>query len=539
MQLRNYQQAAVMAAKNWIKYQDKAAIIDLPTGSGKSHVIAAIADWCKEEKLRVAIIAHRKELLEQNGSKLSSDFGIYSASLGGDDLESDITIAGIQSIYNKDFEPFQVILIDECHRVCNKNSKGEGEGQYWQFLNASPKAKVMGFTATPYRLKGGKLSWGEVIYSVPYSLLQEQGYLCKITNKIKGKIDLSTIPLVAGDYNEALLSEYMSDPALIAEAVRNIIAYSMDREAVIIFCVTVAHAVLLTAEMQRNGLQSFCLTGSTPDAERTQVIKDFREGRLKYLLNVMVLTEGFDAPNIDMIVCLRATKSKALWEQMLGRSCRNHLNKENALLIDMSGNLEEHGGIGTPYHEKAKGEKPEPKGKICPQCESFVPPTIRECPDCGFQFPEPEKRKASHGIEANITTSAVFEATETHTVKDVIYRQHTSKKTGGVSVRVDYVCNVKYGSISEWLPVHSGSDWARNKAFKFFEERGHKLGNDTKEYTIDDLLWHCQHLKKPVKITVDNSKQLPEVVNYEWESNDKIEPEIELGIEELDDFIQF
>ena len=155
------------------------------------------------------------------------------------------------------------------------------------------------------------------------------------------------------------------------------------------------------------------------------------------------------------------------------------------------------------------------------------------------QKSEPEKRKASHGIEANITTSAVFEATETHTVKDVIYRQHTSKKTGGVSVRVDYVCNVKYGSISEWLPVHSGSDWARNKAFKFFEERGHKLGNDTKEYTIDDLLWHCQHLKKPVKITVDNSKQLPEVVNYEWESNDKIEPEIELGIEELDDFIQF
>lgn len=529
--LRHYQQDAVDSAKNWIKYERKPAILVLPTGAGKSIIIAKISEWCKENNKRVCVVAHRQELLVQNGNKINTNFTFFSAGIGECDAESDIVMAGIQSIYNKDFTAFDVIIADECHRLANNIDMG----QYWHFIKKSPNAILLGLTATPYRLQGGKLSWGEIIYNIPHKQLEDEGYLCRITNKIKASLDLTNIKLVAGEYNEAMLAEYMSDPALIDAAVKNIMAYGEDRHSILIFTVTVAHGKLLEEAMQRNGLQSFMVSGGTPQAEREQAVKDFKDRKLKHLINCQIYIEGFDAPNVDMLVCLRPTKSKSLWEQMLGRGVRLFDDKENCLLIDMAGNLEEHGGIGTPFFEKSKKEQDKPKGKICPSCESFVTPTTRQCPDCSFHFPEPEKKQASHEYDADFKSGTVFNPLVTYNVQGVIYRQHIKQKTGSISLRVDYVVpEVKYGVISEWIgTTHEDAkkkEWMQGKLKAFFKKRGYDLPSPVDSYAMDDLISIAnRELEKPSKITVDNSKQFPEIRNYSFEPKEVI----------LDDFIPF
>lgn len=521
--LRDYQRAAADAALTFHKYKNEPAIIVIPTGGGKTHVIAEIARYYKEQGKRVAVIAHRKELLEQSGSKFDFDFGYYSASLGESDLESDIVIAGIQSIYNKDFEPFDVIIVDECHRIPHNT-----EGQYWQFIKSSPDAKIIGFTATPYRLKGGKLGWGEEIYNIPYEYLKEQGYLSKITNKVKNSPDLSKIEIIAGDYKEDTLAEYMSSPELIELAVKNIIAYGAYRYSVIIFCVNKIHCNLLHDSMKVNGLQSMVITGDSSDKDRREAITDFKEGRLRYLINCQIFTEGFDAPCTDMIVMLRPTKSKALFEQMCGRGVRIFEGKEDCFLLDMAGNLEEHDGYGNPYYEKSKKEVVPRKGRICPACEAFVQPKGKDCPECGYVFEKIESKKVDHSFCANVDDDAVFSRIKSYNVTEVLYREHRSK-SGNISIRVDYVVmGYKYGVISEYLSVYHENDWVRNKAYKFYESRGHKIANDTKEYDMDALLWHAERMNKPSVIKVDHSDKFPRIVEYEWNTNKQIPQPIEL-----------
>ena len=525
--LRDYQQAAVDTAISWCKYKDTPCIIDMATGAGKSHVIAALAEHFYKESKRVCILAHRKELLEQTGEKMTIEFGYNSASVGDKDTDSQVIIGGIQSIYNKQFDKFDVIICDEAHRMPNNKELG----QYWQFIDKHQPCKLIGLTATPFRLDGGKLGWGEIIYEAKYPLLLDQGHLAPLTNKVKKAPDLSKVKIIAGEYSEAALSHVMEDPELIGAAIRNIIAYGKDRESILIFCVTVSHADVLMKAMKANGLPSAMISGDTARGDREQIIEDFRSGKLKYLLNCQTLIEGFDAPNIDMIIDLSPTKSKSRHEQKLGRGSRKHLEKENCLIIDMAGNLMEHGGLGTPFFDRTRKESKKTIGRICPECETLCKRNTRECPDCGFQFPEPEKKKASHSSEADTGNDTVFQPISVYDVEGVMYREHVSKQ-GKISLRVDYACNTRYGAISEWLSPHNPSEFARSKAHLFFKERGWDAYGGIDKYSMEDLLFHAERLKKPVRIHVDHNEKFPRIVKYEWENP------VSLG-ELLDDEIPF
>lgn len=326
MKLRDYQQSAVEYALRWLEYKNTPAIISMATGAGKSHCIAAVAEHYHNLGKRVCILAHRKELLAQNGDKLSIPHGYCSASLGDKDLHLPVIVGGIQTIVRRDLEPFDVIICDECHLMENPDNDEEYNSRYWKFIQRNPSAKLLGFTATPYRLKGGKLSWGDVVYEASYEMLLAAGYLTKLTNKIKHTPDLSKISVVAGDYKLDELSNHMESPDLIDAAIKNIIAYGADRKSVLIFCVSVAHATLLTKAMLANNLHAAVISGDTPQKQRDDIIAQFKQGLIKYLVNCELLIIGFDAPNIDMIVCLRPTMSKGLWEQLLGRSTRVHLS---------------------------------------------------------------------------------------------------------------------------------------------------------------------------------------------------------------------
>jgi DNA repair protein RadD len=517
-QLRPYQVSAVDSALNWLRYKDTPAIIVLPTGAGKTHVISAITERYFNAGKRVLILAHRKELLEQSGKVLAMPFGYFSAALGERNLGELVTVAGIQSIARcADMPPQDLIIIDECHRVGNG-----GEGQYHHLFSRHPAAKRAGLTATPFRLQGGALGWGEIVYSIGYPELLKDGYLSPLINKVKSPPDLSSVHVTAGEYKLDELEYVMADGGLVLEAVRNIKAYSADRRSILIFCVSVKHCHLLGAVMAENGMEARVLSGETPQEEREAIIVDFKAGRLKYLINCEILLDGFDYPGLDMIVCLRPTKSRSLWEQLIGRGVRKAEGKSDCLLIDMGGNLVEHGPLGAPVHEKARRESKRELGKVCPECESYVLPTTKVCPDCQYTFPSADAPKVNHSPSADHKSQPVYgldapAEEEEYIVTDVTYVQHKSKK-GNLTIRVDYESpGSRYGRVSEWLSPWSDSDWARNQVYKFYKERGCTLIADTKEYGTEELLHKAATcLKKPTKVWTKQDGDYARVVRYEW-----------------------
>lgn len=518
--LRDYQESAVRAVIDWLRYKGEPAIAVLPTGSGKTHVIKALAEHYAGQGLRVLIMAHRKELLSQTGEKIDGDVGYYSASIGEKDISRQITVAGVQSIARLEHSnAFDVILIDECHLVPNGK-----RGQYWQVIDANPSAKLAGFTATPWRTESGVIAWGDIVYDVNYKTLLERGFLTPIQNKLIDKAlpDWKPLDVQMGDFITTQIEDAMCAPELLAAAVKAIHDYCYSRSSVLIFCVSVAHCELIHEKMALHGMTNAeVITGATPSNQRDDMIERFKRGQLKYLINCEVLTVGFDAPCLDAIVCLRPTKSKTLWEQLIGRGTRLHDAKEQCLLIDMAGNLKEHGTLGTPYKGKAKkGEPKEYSGRICPACEEYVEPkTAKECGACGYIFPEPEKREIVHEAKPDMNTYSGG-LVETLTVQDVLYAKHISRTSGNTSLRVDYYCEgANYGKVSEWLsPHHPTSDWARGKAHQFFLQRGWDAYGGVHKYEMEDLLWHAERLKKPYAIVVDYSEKYPRIKDYIWEA---------------------
>lgn len=546
--LRDYQQSAIDAAITWLKYKpDKAALISMPTGSGKSHVIAALAKWGYETALKnVLILAHRKELLEQTGEKIDLPAGVlhfYSASMGTKELtDNGVTIAAIQSIARAPTLPeYGLILIDECHLVPNDEDKSEG--QYWSLLARCPGAMIVGLTATPWRLKAGKLSWGDVIYEVGYTPLMAAGYLSPLSNKLLKDVtpNLESVEIKLGEYVQSQISYIMEDPELLAASVRAIIHYSQGRKSCLVFTVSVNHAFLVAQALMsidppiRTGRVEV-VTGETPQWERDLLIDAFRQGEIRYLINCELLLVGFDAPRVDGIFCLRPTKSKVLWEQMCGRGVRIAEGKINCILVDMAGNLKEHGGLGTPYRERSRKEATPIYGKICPECEEYVKPvTARACSECSYEFPEPETPKVNHNRTADMNSAPVYggvpAAPVVYDVSGITYKEKKSKN-GNPMIVVSYGCDYgKYGSIAEFLLPYHSSDFVVGKVRQFFKERGVRLA--TTMPPMDELLTIAEtELKRPIRITIDHSGEHPRITKYEWEATKVLAPE-----EYLDDDI--
>jgi len=511
--LRQYQKDACNAVVSWFNYHDTPAIVVVATGGGKSHIIASLADYYAKSA-RVLIIAHRKELLQQTGEKITSDVGFYSASLGEKDISKQITVAGIQSVYDV-VSDWDYIFVDECQFLSNNTD----DGMYWKLIKNHPAAKICGFTATPYRLKGGKLGWGDIIYEINYPALLAMDYLAPISNKLLMDCvpNLDGVEVKLGDYVESQLAEVMEDPALIEAAIKAIMAYGANRHSCLIFTVSVRHGDLLRDALRLNGIESVMISGKSSDTERAEAVAQFKHeyGNVRYLINCEIFLVGFDAPNVDAIFCLRPTKSKALWEQMMGRGVRKAEGKTNCLLIDMAGNLAEHGGMGEPYYEKARKESKQNKGKICPECEEYTKPLAKECPDCGYVFPEAETAKVAHEYQADTKEYKLGGDICDYDVTDVEYKFKTSKK-GSRMIVASYRCGFgKYGTVADFLLPYHEQGFLRDKVKKFFKERGNEIG-DPKEYSEDDLLWHCEKLNAPVKITVDHREEFPRIIHYHW-----------------------
>ena len=351
--LRPYQQEAVEAAISFFRGKSKYNAIEvLPTGSGKSLIIANIA---KELNEPVLIFQPTKEILEQNFNKYAS-YGeratIYSASVGQKRI-SPVTFATIGSVIRKAemLEEFKNIIVDECHFV---NAKG---GMYRDLFQKLGKVKILGVTATPYRLVtdgfGGSILkfltrtrprvFKDLIYYVQNGALFNEGYLAKIRYHSTNGFDKSQLRLnsTGADYTDTSVQKYYHR-INFRDRLANIVAKSRDmRKNTLVFTRFIEESEHLVGHIAGSAI----VTSKTKKRERERIIEGFKKGDIKVVCNVGVLTTGFDYPELETIILARPTMSLALYYQIIGRGIRPHQDKDSTLVIDMCDNIRMFGHI--------------------------------------------------------------------------------------------------------------------------------------------------------------------------------------------------
>ncbi|WP_240550000.1 DEAD/DEAH box helicase [Vreelandella titanicae] len=385
-QLRPYQQEAVKRVVGHFRASSEPALVVLPTGSGKSLVIAELARLARG---RVLVLAHVRELVEQNHAKYQAyglEADIFSAGLKRKEASRQVVFGSVQSVV-RNLESFNdanftLLVIDESHRV--SLNEGASYRQVIEHLRQhNPQLKILGLTATPYRLGQGFIYYRhhhgmvrgseesffrDCVFEQPLRLMVKQGYLAapkRLDMAIEG-YDFSALkPSSSGLFQEEELNRVVAGSRATPGIIAQIVERAVDRQGVMVFAATVAHAEEIIGYLPR--ADAALITGATPSKERTALIDAFKARELKYLVNVAVLTTGFDAPHVDLIAILRPTESVSLYQQMVGRGLRLSPGKSDCLILDYAGN---------PWDIYAP-EVGEPKP------DSDSEPVQVECPDCG------------------------------------------------------------------------------------------------------------------------------------------------------------
>jgi len=514
VQPRYYQAAANEAAWSYMASGAGNPLIVLPTGAGKSLVIALLVRQALAFNQQVLVLAHRKELLQQNAEKIETlvgvSVGLNSAGLRQHDFDSAVICAGIQSVYRKawDFGARGLVLIDEAHLISDDDSS-----MYGQFLEGlqvvNRRLFACGLTATPYRTGEGCIAGdGKLFSGVCYEAMTGQligeGWLAPLTNTpAEGAVDMSGVARRGGEFVQADMERAFSGDDKVLRAVCEIVALTEGRRSVIVFCAGVMHAEQVAQclrEITRERVE--CVTGDTPPDDRKRTLEDFRSGLLRWCVNVDVLTTGFDCPRIDAIAVLRATMSPGLFAQIVGRGLRKTEGKADCLVLDFGGNISRHGSLDSPDYGRytggrghQAGERIETEGaggqKICPKCGTSCAARSAFCPECGNGFPVNHEETAD--LSSQITGKPEPEA---WTVERVTWSRHVKKDAPEKppTLRVNYEGypadagpgNLSRDVISEWVCVeHEG--FAGQKAFGWWQCRSAIAFPQSVEAAIDLL----------------------------------------------------
>ncbi len=520
LSLRPYQRAAIEALYDYFAASVGNPLIVMPTGTGKSVVIAgftreAIAAY---GDTRVLILTHVKELIQQNFMALlrawpEAPAGIYSAGLSRRDIHAQILFAGIQSIHRhaRQVQRCDLVLIDEAHLL------GRGDsGMYRSFLaqlneiNAG-LLKVVGFTATPYRLDSGMLHEGkdrlftDIAFQVPVLDMIQQGYLCPVVPKqTTTQLDVGGVGTRGGEFIAKDLEAAVDRDEVTRAAVAEIVQHGEGRGSWLVFCSGVAHARHVRDAIREHGVSCETVTGDTPGPERDAILAAFKAGRLRCITNANVLTTGFDAPGVDLIALLRPTKSVGLYVQMVGRGTRLAEGKDDCLVLDFAGNTARHGPIDTvDGRKKEKSEEPgEAPIKVCPECQTINHASVRRCIECDHEFPPPVVKVAPQAA-SNALLSTQVQATWSD-VTGISYARH-EKPGKPASLRVTYECGL--ARHSEWVCFeHTG--FPRDKAVGWWRRRA---GNLPPPATVDEALQQADRLRRPIAIQVRPAGQYTEI----------------------------
>ena len=553
-QLRYYQEEAIDALyKFFAEHADGNPLIALPTGAGKSLVIASflktIFTYYTWRSHRIVIATHVMELIEQNFEELiehwpTAPAGIYSAGLKRRDI-APITFCGIASVAGRyaEFGQVDLLIIDEAHLV-----SGKDDSQYQKFilglLKANPSLRVIGLSATCYRLGMGALTEGGIFTHVAYDMtsrdkfnkLLAEGYLARLVPKSTGTlIDVSDVAVRGGEYVDKEVQQAADREEITRAALTETLQYakSTNRRKWLIFTTGIDHTEHVTAMLSSEfGVPCASVHSKTSKEERKSNIAGLRSGQLTALVNANVLTTGFNVPDVDLIVVLRPTKSTVLWVQMLGRGTRpfyaegfdlstvegrldaiRHSVKSDCLVLDFAGNTRRLGPINDPVLPRKKGEKQGPSEapfRVCPQCDTYNHATATHCVECGNEFPKLVRFGRTADSAELIKGDAVneFPVVETFKVDRVTYATHM-KPGKPTTLKVSYFCGLRL--FREWVCLeHPGN--IRHKAHKWWQQRtASEVPN-----SVEEAMARVNLLKTPAFVNVWTNTKYPEVKGYEF-----------------------
>lgn len=547
---RDYQQTAVMSIDAYYGAGNTGnPVIAMPTGTGKSVVIAGFLKWVYSQwpNQRIMVITHVKELIGQNYAKLmtmwvNAPAGIYSSGLGRRETLQKITFAGIASVVKryKEFGHIDLIIVDECHMI-----NPTEEGNYGKFINGlklrNPYVKVIGLTATPYRLGHGKITEGGLFTDVCcdmttmefFNWFIQEGYLVPlIPRPTKTILDVSGVGRRGGEFIASELQTAVDKKHITNQAMDEAIEMGQGRKRWLIFASGIEHANNCAMVLSQKGVICKAVHSYMPDKERDDVIKWFLEEseEVRAVSNNGVLTTGFDHPAIDLILMLRPTSSPVLWVQMLGRGTRPFFMgnydlstrdgrlasilaspKQNCLVLDYAGNTRRIGPVNDPVLPRKKGQGGgEPPVKECEVCTTLNHISARVCISCGSTFTFQTKLKAAASTTALIKSCEPL--VEVLEVDEVHYDIH--RKAGAPdSLKVSYYCG--YSTFREWVCLDH-TNFAGVKAREWMAKRGVKdiiapagMEESTK---VELALQFVGTLPQPTHLRVWTNKQYPEIM---------------------------
>ncbi len=330
--------------------QLRSIMFQMPTGTGKTHLFVSIArdlfDWSTQHKEAVTILflAHRVELIRQIKERLGLKYGLAAGMIAANNMEEEYMpyqVASVQTLIRRldkwSAKEFDIIIVDEAHHV-----KAES---YKKILRAFPSAKVLGVTATPYRMshESFRPEFDDLITSMPVSRFIKEGWLCdyeyysiRPESRIQMDIDSITRFAMDGDYLDEAAADVMDRDEIRAGIVASYEHYAKGMKG-IVYTITKAHNIHVCSQFVARGYKAVAIDDSTPAKVREGYVKDFICGRIDIICNVNIFSEGFDCPDVEFIQLARPTKSLSMYLQQVGRGLRTAAGKEKVIILDNVG----------------------------------------------------------------------------------------------------------------------------------------------------------------------------------------------------------
>lgn len=558
---RYYQEEAIIGIFNYFNENSGNPVVALPTGTGKALVQA---EFMRRALLyypqtRILCLTHVKELVAQNHAELLEQWptapaGIFSAGLRRKDTHLPITFCGIASVHKclEYFGFIHLVLIDECHMISDK-----GSTMYLKAIEElklrNPLLKVVGFTATPFRLGMGLITEGKLFTDIcvdycsldKFNELVDAGFISPLIPKRTGiELDVSGVGISQGEFNSDELQAAVDKENITRGALEEAQRLAIGRKRWLVFCTGTDHADHARDMLNEMGIPAVSVHSKLigGDAERDRNISWFRgpivsETDVRAMVGVGVFTTGFNYKPVDCILVLRPTMSTGLWVQLLGRGTRPspETGKKNCLVLDFAANTRRLGPINDPVIPRRKGKKQAIGApyKICPSCDTYCHTRVRYCPSCQYEFPETFKAEVNAATDELIVKKRVQReepsskqsTVSEHVVDRVEYAKHFSKDSSKPpSLRVTFYSGSK--TFNEWLCLeHQG--FALHRARQQWTLMGGNSYIDGRPITVDDALSLVNDLKPPTKIRVLHTadSKWPEIVGYEFDTPGIEQPE--------------
>jgi len=495
MILRPYQTDVIGEIERAIEAGERRIIVVAPTGSGKTIIAAELIKRHTERYRPALVLAHRLEIITQTSVKLFANgvrHGIIKAGFSPRPMER-VQIASVQTLWVRAMRseamtlpPAELLIVDECHHATALTWR--------KIIEAYPDAVLIGLTATPCRGDGRGLGgiFNIMIECPQVAELIEQRWLVKSRVYAPIRPNLHGVHIRHGDYVEDELAARMDDARLVGDIVTHWHKYG-ERRRTLAFAVNVAHSMHLRNEFERAGVRAEHLDGETPVDERDGILARLASGETEVVTNCMVLTEGFDCPDIGAIVLARPTRKMGLFRQMIGRGLRPAENKSDCIILDHSGAVFQHGlpedRVEWPLDPERRASSPDHVARLtgnvgrlleCTQCG-----TLRvggqPCPHCGFLPRRPPRdvfvRDGELGLVTNGRANGNVYDPETRRQWHGMFA-YIAEERGYKPGWIAHKFKEKFGTFPPWgvmpvpiLPTPEVKSWVRSRAIAYARER--------------------------------------------------------------------